>query len=138
MAFPPFEGRSVVPNLKCRLLAAMIPLMLGNWALAGEADVVKVAVRASGDGVYRFDVTVRHGDEGWKHYADAFEIVAPDGKVLGTRILLHPHETEQPFTRSLGGVRIPAGIKTVEVRARDKVHGLGGKTMRVALPGRHD
>jgi hypothetical protein len=50
--------------------------------------------------------------------------------------LLHPHETEQPFTRSLGGVRVPAGIKAVDVRARDKVHGLGGKTMRVKLPGR--
>jgi len=109
---------------------------VGGRATAGEADVVKVAVRASDDGVYRFDVSVRHVDKGWKHYADAFEIVAPDGTELGTRVLLHPHETEQPFTRSLGGVRIPAGITVVEVRARDKVHGLGGKTMQVMLPGR--
>jgi hypothetical protein len=123
-------------NLFCFAILTLATLLSGKPATAGEANVEKVAVRASSDGSYRFDVTVRHGDEGWQHYADAFEIVTPDGKVLGTRILYHPHETEQPFTRSLSRVRIPAGIPAVDVRARDKKHGLGGKTMRVALPGR--
>ena len=34
-------------------------------------------------------------------------VCTPDGKVLGYRKLHHPHENEQPFTRSLSGVEIP-------------------------------
>ncbi len=60
-------------------------------------------------------------------------MVAPDGAVLGTRVLLHPHETEQPFTRSLGGVKIPQGVRQVTLRAHDRVHGYGGKELTVEL-----
>lgn len=103
-------------------------------AWAGEADVVDVRVAKSTAGTYRFDVAVAHLDAGWDHYADAFEIVNLDGTVLGTRVLAHPHVNEQPFTRFLSNVSIPNGVREVMVRAHDKVHGLGGKTMRVALP----
>ena len=104
--------------------------------VAGEADVVKVAVTESAPGSFRFDVSVRHGDEGWDHYANAWQVLGPDGSVLGERVLLHPHETEQPFTRSLSGVKIADGIKTVIIRAKDSVHDFGGKEMSVDLPGR--
>ena len=103
-------------------------------AVAGEADVVGVEVSRSADGTYRFDVTVRHADESWEHYADRWEVVAPDRTVLGTRILLHPHVDEQPFTRSLDGVAVPEGVAEVTVRARDSVHGDGGEVMTVAVP----
>lgn len=103
-------------------------------SLAGEADVVKVEVRKSGAQTFSFDVTVRHGDTGWKHYANKWDIVTADGKVLGTRVLHHPHENEQPFTRSLGGVRIPLEVKTVTVRAYDSVHATGGATKVVDVP----
>jgi hypothetical protein len=101
---------------------------------AGEADVLTVDLIETAERVYTFSVTVQHADEGWDHYADRWEIVAPDGQVLATRVLLHPHVDEQPFTRSLGNVAIPQGIDTVEVRAHDSVHGLGGTTVAVALP----
>ena len=61
-------------------------------------------------------------------------MVAPDGTVLGTRVLVHPHETEQPFIRSLGGVEIPQGVSEVTLRAHDRVHGYGGKEVTVKLP----
>jgi hypothetical protein len=48
-------------------------------------------------------------------------------------VLLHPHETEQPFTRSLGGVEVPEGIDRVILRANDSVHGLGGAEATVEL-----
>jgi hypothetical protein len=113
----------------------VIVLMLAaGGAQAGEADVVDVEVSRSDDGTWSFDVTVRHADTGWDHYADAFEVVAPDGSVLGTRTLLHPHVDEQPFTRSLSGVAIPAGIEEVTVRAHDSVDGYGGAEMTVPLP----
>ena len=116
------------------ILAAACGALAAAGASAGEADVIDVKVRRSAAGVYDFDVTVRSVDKGWEYFADAFEVLAPDGKVLGRRVLLHPHETEQPFTRDLYGVRIPSGIERVTVRARHKPKGYDGKTLSVALP----
>jgi len=96
----------------------------------GEADVTKVDAKKAGD-TYRFSVTVKHADTGWDHYANAWEVVAPDGTVLATRVLAHPHVDEQPFTRSLGNVKIPSDVKSVTLRAVDSVHGKGGKTIDV-------
>jgi len=47
---------------------------------------------------------------------------------------LHPHENEQPFTRSLSGVVIPEGITEVTLRAKDSVHEYGGLEMQAILP----
>ncbi|WP_420409445.1 hypothetical protein [Hoeflea sp.] len=85
------------------------------------------------DGTYRFDVTVRHADDGWDHYADRWQVLAPDGTVLGERVLLHPHDTEQPFTRSLAGVDIPPDIRAVTLRAHDSRHGWGGAELQIDL-----
>jgi len=121
-------------SIRTILCAGAAALALIAAAVAGEADVVDVSVTAKDGGSYRFDVTVRHADEGWDHYADRFEIVGPDGKVLGTRTLFHPHVNEQPFTRSLSGVAIPDNVDRVTVRAGDSVHGLGGAEVTVDLP----
>ena len=101
---------------------------------AGEADVVKVDARKMGDNTYHFSVTVSHADTGWDHYANKWDVVGKDGTVYGTRVLYHPHVDEQPFTRSLPGVVIPAGVKTVTVRAHDTVHKYGGKVFSLDLP----
>ncbi|MEN8262554.1 MAG: hypothetical protein ABFR82_03755 [Nitrospirota bacterium] len=58
----------------------------------------------------------------------------PEGNVLGTRTLYHPHVNEQPFTRSLSGVKIPADVTTVTIRAHDSIHKYEGKTKSVDLP----
>ena len=115
------------------VLLALVAFAPGR-ATAGEADVVAVEAVAEAAGTWRFDVTVAHADEGWEHYADRWEVVAPDGTVLGARVLAHPHVDEQPFTRSLGGVAIPDGIDRVSLRAHDSVHGLGGAEAVVELP----
>ena len=115
-------------------LLSLVILGIPCTALAGEADVVRVEAVLAGGGSWRFHVTVAHGDTGWGHYADKWDVVAPDGRVLGTRVLLHPHETEQPFTRSLGGVAIPGAITEVTLRAHDKAHGYGGREVTVKLP----
>ncbi|MBT3787247.1 MAG: hypothetical protein HN725_04450 [Alphaproteobacteria bacterium] len=123
--------------IRTSALATVICLLLSiapGISAANEVDVVRVKVHKSGPGVYRFDVTLRHKDIGWKHYANAWEVLTPDGKILDTRILAHPHVNEQPFTRSLSGVKIPMDIKAVTIRARDLVHEYGGKTMIVKLP----
>lgn len=79
-------------------------------ALSGEADVKKVTARKDGSNSYTFHVTVGHKDTGWDHHADKWDVVGPDGSVLDTRKLLHPHEHEQPFTRSLSGVEFPVTL----------------------------
>ncbi len=118
------------------VLAALGVAAMGAGAVpaaAGEAEVLSVQAVPEGEGRWRFHVTVRHADEGWDHYADKWDVVAPDGNLLGTRVLLHPHEAEQPFTRSLGGVAIPAEIGRVTLRAHDSVHGYGGAEVEVEV-----
>lgn len=116
-----------------RILAALLLVIGAGSAGAGEADVVAVEAAEEGAGTWRFAVTVAHADAGWDHYADKWEVLASDGRVLATRVLLHPHVGEQPFTRSLGGVAVPAEIERVILRAHDSVHGLGGAEMTVEL-----
>lgn len=120
--------------MSSRILRLVVALAgLASPAVAGSADVVAVEVLATAPGLYRFDVTVRHPDTGWDHYADKWEVLAPDGRVLGTRILLHPHVEEQPFTRSLDRVRIPGNVRQVVVRAHDNVDGYGNISQSVEI-----
>jgi len=117
--------------MRIELLA--VYLLIPAVAFAGEVDVVDARAIRAADGSYGFDVTLRHEDEGWDHYADAWDVVAPDGTVLGTRVLYHPHVDEQPFTRSLSGVEIPAGVSEVIIRGHDKMHEYGGKEFLLQL-----
>ena len=94
---------------------------------------MKVSYVKTDEGTYRFRVTVQHDDTGWDHYANKWEVVGPDGTVIATRVLAHPHVNEQPFTRNLGKIKIPASVKSVIVRAGDSVHGLGGEEVTVTL-----
>jgi hypothetical protein len=117
-------------------IVAFVIVAAGIYTIAvyaDEADVVDVIVKQSGKNKYDFSVTVRHADEGWDHYANKWDVAAPDGMVLGTRVLYHPHVDEQPFTRSLSGVNIPDTIDTVTIRAHDSVHPYGGKTVTVKV-----
>lgn len=106
---------------------------------AANADVTFVRAVQNGD-TWTFHVTVAHPDTGWEDYADGWDVVLPDGTVIKpdaespfTRLLLHPHENEQPFTRSQSGIRIEEGITQVTVRAHDLVDGFGGQEVVVDL-----
>jgi hypothetical protein len=81
----------------------------------------------------RFDVTLRHADSGWDHYADQWRVMDPELNTLGVRTLLHPHVDEQPFTRSLHGVKIPPHVSSVIVEGRDTVHGVSRHKFRLEL-----
>lgn len=100
--------------------------------IAGEADVIAAKVSNTGGNSWRVDATVEHADTGWDHYANAFEVLGPDGTLLETRVLYHPHVNEQPFTRSVS-VTVPAGVTQIIVRAVDSVHGHGGAEVTVDL-----
>ncbi len=93
-----------------------------------HADVT--AVRASGPaGAYEFNVTLRSPDTGCQQFADWWEVVSEDGKLLYRRVLLHSHVNEQPFTRSGGPVPIQATTR-VWVRAHMNNGGYGGAALK--------
>ena len=113
---------------------ALLLMLVATNATPGEVRVVGVDATPTGRDIYRFDVTLAHADSGWDHYADRWEVLTTEGVMLGTRVLHHPHVHEQPFTRSLGGVEVPAGTTRILIRARDSVHGYGDPPFALELP----
>ncbi|MEK9660581.1 MAG: hypothetical protein VW644_02405 [Alphaproteobacteria bacterium] len=116
-----------------RIMLAALLVSSAGAALAGEADVLDATATKRGD-TWTFTVTVEHGNRGWDHYADRWDVLAPDGTVLGSRTLYHPHVGEQPFTRALSGLVVPGGTTQVVIRAHDSVDGLGGREFTLTLP----
>lgn len=118
------------------LRASVLGLVLVTGTMAGTAAANEVEVVHTQfnfqNGGWHVSTTLRHDDSGWEHYADAWRVVDEAGEVLGERILYHPHENEQPFTRS-HLVNIPAGVSVVYVEAHDKVHGWSKQRVRVDL-----
>ena len=120
--------------------ATPIPTPSPEASGAANADVLYVRAVEAAEGTWTFHVTVEHPDTGWEDYADGWDVLTPDGTVLKpepdspfTRLLLHPHENEQPFTRSQSGIAIPPGVTLVRVRAHDLVDGFGGREVVVDL-----
>lgn len=118
--------------------AAGWPAVAGAQGASAQKfpDVVAVKVAAAAGGAFDFDVTVSSPYDTPQRYADAFRVAGKDGQVYGERTLFHDHADEQPFERDLYGVKIPQGVRSVVVQARDKANGYGGKSVEVALPGR--
>lgn len=114
-------------------LICVVSFSSSSLVFAGTADVLDVEVVKTDADIYRFSVTVKHSDEGWDHYADRWDVLDKNKNILGTRVLMHPHENEQPFTRSMT-LSVPMNVKAVIVRARDKKHGYGGAELTIVLP----
>jgi hypothetical protein len=133
------------PSLQPEMVAAKMDVtpdvtINPNANHAANADVLYVVARQESENVWHFSVTVEHPDTGWEDYADGWDVVLPDGTVVKpdpespfTRLLLHPHENEQPFTRSQSGILIPPHINSVTVRAHDLVDGFGGSEVLLDL-----
>ena len=107
---------------------------------SANADVTYVKAVQSDNGSWTFYVTVSHPDTGWEDYLNGWDVVTEDGTILKpnpdspfTRLLLHPHVDEQPFTRSQSSIEIPTGATIVTVRANDLVDGFGGQEVIVDL-----
>ena len=111
----------------------IIPVLLLSFpAFADDASIEEARATSNGSD-WTFSVTLRHGDTGWDDYADGWRVVLEDGTELGLRVLHHPHVNEQPFTRSLGGVSIPAGTETVYIEARTSTDGWGKVRLALSL-----
>lgn len=111
---------------------ALATLATALPAQANDVDILMVDL-TSQQGTWRAAVTLRHDDEGWEHYADAWRLVSEAGEELARRVLGHPHMEEQPFTRSLENVPIPPDVRVLYVEAHDSVHGWARQRVRVDL-----
>jgi len=111
-----------------------VQFVLG-FALSAAADspIVNDVVASSNGDNWTFSVTLSHPDSGWDHYADGWRVVDENGALLGTRILHHPHVQEQPFTRSLGNVKIPRITKYVLIETRCSQDGWSNEQYKVTL-----
>ena len=117
-----------------KLLFTVIFLLLSiQTATANQADVIDVKASQADDKTWRFDVTLKHDDEGWDHYVNQWVVTDLDNKILATRTLYHPHVHEQPFTRNIQGVEIPDKITRVKIIARDSIHQRTGKILQYDL-----
>lgn len=114
----------------CGLLALLLSAVAPGRAEpptrepAPRAEVRRVTTRGSA-GSYLFQVTVRSPDRGCEQYADWWEVVTPEGRLVYRRVLRHSHVDEQPFTRSGGPVSVDAD-QVVIVRAHMEPGGYGG------------
>jgi hypothetical protein len=112
--------------------AAAAAFLLATAAGAETPRIVDVATEKAG-GAWTVHVTLAHPDTGWDHYADGWAVTDAAGNRLGFRELMHPHVTEQPFTRSLRGVAVPEGATRIFIRARCSVDGWAGDPVAVEL-----
>lgn len=108
-------------------------LILSTIVQANEVEIVNVVAHQKGDKTWTFAVTIKHSDTGWDHYANEWQVIAPNNKILATRTLYHPHVNEQPFTRNTSGVKIPESMESVRIIAKDIVHGLSKTAMQINL-----
>ncbi|TMM52753.1 hypothetical protein [Sulfitobacter sabulilitoris] len=116
-----------------RPIAFAIGLCILPVTAFAEPPVIENVAATRSGGTWRFDVTIRHPDSGWDHYADGWRVLDMNGKELAMRPLAHPHTDEQPFTRSLSGVTVPADAAQVQVQARDYPNGWNSDTTVVTL-----
>ncbi len=98
------------------LILSLAVLLPTTQVFAQPPEIVAATATKSGMG-WRIEVTLKHPDTGWDHFASGWEVRDESGTLLGFRKLHHPHVNEQPFSRSLPSVMIPDGIRRVVIRA---------------------
>ncbi len=109
-----------INRLKLAVLIILLIIIPANAKQDVKADVI--AVLASNT---NFSVTIKSDETGCAQYANWWEVLDKNGKLIYRRILFHSHPEEQPFTRSGGPVRILNNEK-VYIRAHMNNVGYSG------------
>jgi hypothetical protein len=67
-------------------------------------------------------------------YAAGWRVLAPNGDTLAVKRLTRPYLGGGSFWRRQVGVRVPRGVRRVQLGARDSRNGYGGRRLTVTLP----
>lgn len=118
---------------KFRLFPTLLMWIFPVYLHAGEVDILAADFQNLGSNNWAVNVTLEHADSGWDHYADMWRLVDLEGNVLASRVLLHPHVDEQPFTRGLGSVDVPENTTRIIIQAHDTVHGWSDSQLQIDL-----
>ena len=113
-------------------IVLFLSFLITQMAAASQVEIVNVMIEPAANR-WTFHVSLKHEDTGWDHFADDWRIVDEKGKVLGDRKLWHPHEDEQPFTRSLANVLIPKGTEIIYIEAHCKKDGWSKQRVRIDM-----
>ena len=82
----------------------------------GNADVVTVRAAQEPAGTWTFVVTVRHPDTGNDDYADGWDVVTPDGKVLKSDVSIAKNYLNEAHVKELNRI-VSAYLDLAENRA---------------------
>ena len=114
------------------IILSVLTLNFSN-SFAGTPNIVSASAQKRVNNTYDFTVVVRHDDDNRKHWVNRWDILTPNRTLIKSRVFLHGHPHEQPFTRQLKKVMVPAGAGFVYIRAHDLAHGFG-PVVKVNLP----
>lgn len=132
-----FLGLVAVGGLSACTTTSPAPSSTGTSS-AGQLfpDVIAVEPTALRTTTTSVAVTVSSPYDTEARYADAIRVRSADGRtVYATLELGHDHASEQPFTRTVTGLKIPAGVTDVVVEGHDQVSGWGGRTVSATVSG---
>ncbi|CAA6823426.1 MAG: Unknown protein [uncultured Sulfurovum sp.] len=93
-----------------------------------EATIIAVTTKGT-ENAYHFVVSLKSDETGCDQYADWWEVLSKQGKLIYRRILIHSHPDMQPFTRSGGYVKIKKD-DIVYVRAHMNKWGYTGNVFK--------
>jgi len=80
---------------------------LSTITIAQQARITSVDIRGKhGEDEYTVRIGIASPDTGCEQFANWWEIVTPEGKLVYRRILAHSHVTEQPFVRGASKVQL--------------------------------
>ncbi|MCW8900397.1 MAG: hypothetical protein OQK75_03945 [Gammaproteobacteria bacterium] len=122
----------MLKKLWLKLILTISAFIFINSAFANNVEIIKVVLTKQA-GTWRADVTLKHADTGWEHYADSWRLVDSNGNEIGKRTLYHPHENEQPFTRTLSGFHLPKDKKIIFIEAHDLKHGWSPDRVKIDM-----
>ena len=73
-----------IPNI---ILVSLLILVALNPAHADDVKILAADFSKTGENKWSVDITLKHDDTGWDHYADNWRVVDSEGNIVGDRVL---------------------------------------------------
>lgn len=114
------------------IFTILLTLILSLPAYAEKVEILMVKAIQS-DGLWSFDVTVRHPDASIDHMMDSIAIFLPNDEQLAFADVPLPSIGAPHMTTQLTDIKIPEGIEYVVIRGRCSKDGWNPEGLIIAL-----